>query len=217
MQRRIRLVIFDLDGTLTRVDSLWSYLHDAFGTWDKGRIAAQRYRKGEITYKEWAETDARCWAGVSLVTLSEVLGKIPYRTGVGTVFDHLKLKSVKTAIVSAGLSVLADKFAGELGADFAEANDLEVNDGALTGGIMVKVAVDEKAKIIREIAARTSIPINEVALVGDRANDLPLGDCLRIAFNPKDELAKERADVIIEDDDLSRILPYLDRELREAY
>jgi len=56
-----------------------------------------------------------------------------------------------------------------------------------------------------------------VALVGDRANDLPLGDCLRIAFNPKDELAKERADVIIEDDDLSRILPYLDRELREAH
>jgi phosphoserine phosphatase len=217
MRRTIRLVIFDLDGTLTPVDSLWSYLHDAFGTWDKGRIAAQRYRKGEISYKEWAETDAQCWAGVSLVTLSEVLGKIPYRTGVRTVFDHLKLKSVKTAIVSAGLSVLANKLAGELDADFAEANDLEVNDGALTGGIRVKVAVDEKAKIIREIAAKTSIPIGEVALVGDRANDLPLEDCLRIAFNPKDELTRERADVIIEDDDLSRILPYLDRELREAY
>jgi hypothetical protein len=33
--------------------------------------------------------------------------------------------------------------------------------------------------------------------------------CFKIAFDPKDELARKRADVIIEDDDLSRILPYL--------
>jgi phosphoserine phosphatase len=209
MRKTIRLVVFDLDGTLTPVDSLWKYLHDAFGTWEKGRIAAERYRKGEISYTDWAEADARCWTGVSLVTLSEVLGKIPYRNGVRTVVDHLKHNSVKTAIVSAGLSVLADKFARELNADFAEANDLEVNDGALTGGIRVKVSVTEKGKVIQEIAAKTRISMEEVALVGDRANDLPLDACLRIAFDPKDELAREKADVIIEDDDLSRILPYL--------
>ena len=209
MGRTIRLVVFDLDGTLTPVDSLWRYLHDAFGTWEKGRIAALRYRRGEISYTEWAEADARCWTGISLVTLSEVLEKIPYQNGVRIVFDHLKHNSVKTAIVSAGLSVLADKFARELNADFAEANDLEVNDGALTGRIRVKVSVTEKGKIVQEIAAKARIRIEEVALVGDRANDLPLDACLRIAFKPKDGLARERADVIIEDDDLSRILPFL--------
>ena len=209
MRRTIRLVVFDLDGTLTPVDSLWRYLHEAFGTWEKGRIAAERYRKGEISYTEWAEADARCWTGISLVALSEVIGKIPYRNGVRTVFYDLKHNSVKTAIVSAGLSVLADKFARELDADFAEANDLEVNDGALTGGVRVKVSVTEKGKVVQEIAAKTRISIEEVALVGDRANDLPLDACLRIAFDPKDGLARERADVIVEHDDLSRILPYL--------
>jgi len=207
--RRIRLVVFDLDGTLTPVDSLWRYLHDAFGTWERGRIAAQRYRKGEISYKDWAEADARCWTGISVDTLSDVLEKIPYRNGAREVFDHLRRNSVKTAIVSAGLSVLADKSARELEADFVAANDLEINDGALTGGIRVRVSVTEKGKIIREIAAKALVQVEEVAVVGDRANDLPLDDCLKIAFNPKDELARKKADVIIEDDDLSRILPYV--------
>lgn len=209
MHRRIRLVVFDLDGTLTPVDSLWKFLHDAFGTWAKGHVAAERYRKGEISYTEWAEADARCWAGVSIVALSEVLGKIPYRNGVRRVFEHLKRSSVKTAIVSAGLSILADKFAWELEADFVEANELEVNDGTLTGNIRVKVSVTEKGTVIQAIAEKAHVRVSEVAVVGDRANDLPIDDCLKIAFNPKDELARERADVIIEDDDLSRILPYL--------
>jgi len=209
MLRPIRLVVFDLDGTLTPVDSLWRYLHDAFGTWERGRIAAERYRKGEISYTEWAESDAQCWTGISVAALSEVLEKIPHRIGVGKVFDQLRRNSVKTAIVSAGLSVLADKSARELNADFVEANDLEVNDGVLTGGIRVRVSVTEKGKIIREIAAKALVKLEEVAVVGDRANDLPLDDCLKIAFKPKDELARKRADVIVEDDDLSRILSYL--------
>ena len=209
LARRIRLVVFDLDGTLTPVDSLWRYLHDAFGTWEKGRIAAQRYRNGEISYKEWAETDARCWAGIPLVTLSAFLEEIPIRKGARTVFTYLKNNSVKTAIVSAGLSILTDKLARELDADFAESNDLDINDGALTGGIRVKVAVAEKATIIQDIATRAGVYIEEVALVGDQANDLPIDSCLKIAFNPKDELARKKADIIVEDDDLGRILQFL--------
>lgn len=209
MPRQIRLAVFDLDGTLTPVDSLWRYLHDAFGTWEGGRISAQRYYNGEISYAEWAEADARCWTGISTVFLSEVLETIPYRDGVKQVFNRLRRSCVKTAIVSAGLSVLADKFAKELEADFMEANDLEVNNGILTGRIRVRVSVTEKGKIVREIAAKALVEIDEVAVIGDRANDLPLDDCLKIAFEPKDELAREKADVIIEDGDLSKILPFL--------
>lgn len=48
--------------------------------------------------------------------------------------------------------------------------------------------------------------------MGDSAYDLPLDDCLKIAYKPQDDLARSKADVIIEDDDLSRVLPYLDAE-----
>jgi phosphoserine phosphatase len=209
VNRNIRLVVFDLDGTLTPVDSLWRYLHEAFGTWDLGKMAAQKYRRGEITYKEWAETDAGYWAGAPLSEVKEILERIPYRRGAREVFQELKQRKVKTAILSAGLSLLAEKVASDLGADFAIANELQSNDGRLTGGIIVRVGVSDKKRIIEQLAAKLQVLLSEVALVGDRAFDLPHPECLRIAFKPKDDIARQEADFIVEDDDLSRILPYL--------
>lgn len=209
VSRKIRLVVFDLDGTLTPVDSLWRFLHEEFGTWNQGRLAAQNYRQGKISYKEWAETDAKYWAGASLSRINAALEQIPYRKGVREVFRTLQENNVKTAIISAGLSLLADKAAKELGADLALSNELETNDGRLTGEITVKVAVNDKSRIVEQVAARLSVPLYEVALVGDRAFDLSQPECLRIAFNPKDDVARRQADVVIEADDMSRILQYI--------
>ena len=203
------MVVFDLDGTLTSVDSLWRYLHEAFGTWSRGKDAANRYRVGEISYKEWAETDARLWAGVPVPKVVSILERIPYRCGAQDVFSELRRKGVKTVILSAGLSILADKAASDLGADLAFANELQTDDGRLTGEIDVKVAVNEKNEIIKRIASGLDIPLREVALVGDRGFDLANEECLRIAFMPKDEVAKDRADFIVEDEDLKAILQYL--------
>lgn len=209
MTRNIRLVIFDLDGTLTPIESLWRYLHDSLGTWEKGRVASMRYEQGELSYKEWAELDAACWAGTSIEKMSRILENIPYHRGVETVFRCLRERGLKTAIVSAGLSLLAEKAAKDLGADMAVSNELHMNDGALTGEITVKVAVREKGQVMQQIADQLMIPLSEVALVGDQVFDLPHSECLRIAFKPKDDRARQNADFVIEDADLTRILQYL--------
>jgi phosphoserine phosphatase len=206
--RNIRLVVFDLDGTLTPVDSLWQYLHQAFGTWDRGKVAARKYRRGEISYKQWAETDAGCWAGMSLSEVDRVIEDIPYREGAKEVFQELKKRDVKTAIVSAGLSLLANRAATDLRADCVFSNELEANDGHLTGRIKVKVAVNNKREIIEQIAGQLGLSLQQVALVGDRAFDLSHPDCLKIAFKPKDAIARREADVVVEDS-LPRILQYL--------
>jgi phosphoserine phosphatase len=209
VSRLIRLVVFDLDGTLTTVDSLWRYLHDALGTWEQGRATAQRYENGEISYKEWAETDARFWAGASLPSVKRIISEIPYREGAEEVFSDLKKRGVKIVILSAGLSLLAEKIASNLGADLAIANELRTNDGRLTGEIDVKVAVNNKEQIVRQVVSRFSIPLREVALVGDRGLDLANKECLKIAFFPKDEQARREANHIVEDGDLRAILQYL--------
>jgi phosphoserine phosphatase len=203
------LVVFDLDGTLTPVESLWEYLHEEFGTWDQGKIAAQKYKRGEISYKEWAEADANCWSGAPVSRITKVLEQIPYRQGVRAVFLSLKERNVKTAIISAGLSLLADKASTDLGADFALSNELQTNDGHLTGKITVKVAVNEKKQIVEELATKLGLALDEVALIGDQAFDLAQPECFRIAFKPKNDLARQQANVVIDDDDLSRILQYL--------
>jgi len=116
---------------------------------------------------------------------------------------------VKTAILSAGLTILADKALRDLKADFALANELRTNDGHLTGEIVVKVAVDNKVAMIDEIAGVFNVPLHEVALVGDRYFDLSKPECLKIAYKPKDDIAKQTADVIVLDDDMRTILQYL--------
>jgi phosphoserine phosphatase len=138
-----------------------------------------------------------------------ILEQIPYQKGAREVFEELKRRQVKLAIVSAGLSVLTDRVATELGADVAFSNQLETRDGRLTGGITVKVAVNNKKEIIEQIATQFNIPLKEVALVGDRAFDLSHTDCLRIAFKPKDEVARREANVVVSANDLTRILQYL--------
>jgi phosphoserine phosphatase len=209
VNRPIRLVIFDLDGTLTKIDSLWGRLHDEFGTWDRGKVASERYWRGEISYTEWAETDARSWAGVSLSEIRRILDGIEYTTGAKEVFEQLHTRHIKTAILSAGLTILADKAAKDLNADFALANELGTNDGHLTGEITVKVAVNNKNEMIEEIATDFNVKLREVALVGDRNFDLSQPECFKIAFKPKDDLARQNADAVVVDDDLRKILQYL--------
>lgn len=208
MTRNIRLAIFDLDGTLTPVDSLWRHLHEAFGTWDRGKVASLKYKRGQISYQEWAETDAKCWAGVQLSQIREILERIPYREGAKELFDELKRRQVRIAILSAGLSLLADKAARDLGADAAFSNELETNYGCLTGRIKVKVAVNNKKQAIEQIATELRIPLEEVALIGDQAFDLSHSQCLRIAFKPKNPHARREADFVVEDH-LSGVLQYI--------
>jgi phosphoserine phosphatase len=203
------MVVFDLDGTLTPVDSLWRYLHDAFGTWSQAKVAAQKYRMGEISYKTWAETDTRYWAGTPLTQMKSILEGIPYREGVREVFNELRQREVKTVILSAGLSLLAEKAAKELGADLSIANELRTDNGRLTGEVVVKVAVNSKEEIIERLASQLNVSLQDVALVGDRAFDLSNEECLKIAYKPKDEVARREADFVVEDDDMRAILQYL--------
>lgn len=209
MNRNIRLVIFDLDGTLTPVESLWQYLHENFGTWEQGKATALKYERGEISYKQWAESDAGYWIGVSLSKITKVLDEIPYRKGAREVFEELRRRQIRTAIVSAGLSFLTDKIAKEFEADAAVSNELEANDGVLTGRIKVRVAVNNKREIIEQIASSFRVALQEVALVGDQAFDLSQPACLKIAFKPKNDIARRQADFVVEDDDLTQVLQYL--------
>ncbi|HXZ89875.1 MAG TPA: HAD-IB family phosphatase [Candidatus Dormibacteraeota bacterium] len=207
--RRPRMVVFDLDGTLTPVDSLWRYLHDAFGTWGQAKDAAQKYRKGEISYKTWAERDAHYWAGAPLTQMKSILEAIPYREGAREVFCELRRREVKTVILSAGLSLLAEKAAKDLGADLSIANELRTDKGHLTGEVVVKVAVNNKQEIVERLASRLNVPLQDVALVGDRAFDLSSEQCLKIAYKPKDDVARREADFVVEDEDMRAILQYL--------
>lgn len=182
---KIKLVVFDLDGTLTNVDSLWSHVHMRLGTMGKARESAALYQAGRITYEEWAKADASLWRGVPLEKFLSILDEVQYIHGAREVIKTLKDGGTLVGIVSAGLSLLADRAKKELGADFALANDLLVRDGRLTGDVRVRVSLSNKPDVIRDMVWMLGVDMEHCAVVGDNPSDIPYDAGLKIGFNPK--------------------------------
>ena len=126
-----KIVVFDVDGTLTRVESSWEYLHRQLGTWSRGKQYRAQFFHGNIKYERWAALDVALWKGVSIEKIHHILYTIPITEGVEETVETLKKKGFKVVLLSAGLSVLTDRMKKEMNVNDTLANELIVKDGKL--------------------------------------------------------------------------------------
>ena len=117
----------------------------------------------------------------------------------------LKRLGYETAVVSGGFTQVIGPLVSELGIDHLAANNLEMRDGVLTGGLVGPV-VDRvgKAEALIRFAAAAGVPQERTIAVGDGANDLDMlaAAGLGIAFNAK-PMVRQAADTALS-------VPYLD-------
>jgi phosphoserine phosphatase len=129
----------------------------------------------------------------------------------------LKRLGFRTAVISGGFKFFTDRLKEDLDLDYAYANQLEIVDGVVTGGLVGPI-VDgaRKAHLLEEIARQEGITLDQVIAIGDGANDLPmLGKAgLGIAFNAKARV-REQADTHISQQSLDSILYLLGLSERE--
>ncbi|MGS0756078.1 HAD family hydrolase [Roseateles sp. GG27B] len=105
--------------------------------------------------------------------------------------------------------------AAELGMDFVRSNELELQDGALTGGLLMQAwgeicDGEEKRRMLLECCAEIGCTPAQAIAVGDGANDLPMMKAagLSVAFHAK-PLVREQAMVAINSGGLDRLLDLL--------
>ncbi|MGY5871215.1 MAG: HAD family phosphatase [Candidatus Thorarchaeota archaeon] len=207
----IRLVVFDVDGTLTQHSSVWWRLHELFGTTKEGRIYFDQYFAGEINYEQWADYDAALWTNKPVSKVMEVVAATKLVSGVRETISTLKDHGIKTAILSGGLDIMANDIAKRAGIEYVLTNKLGIKDDILTGTVDNIVGWAEKAEHIHTILDHFDITLEETAFVGDGRNDMSVLSVagFSIAFNPEDQEVADSAQVVIRENDLRAILPHI--------
>jgi len=210
MEEPIEIVVFDMDGVLVDIESSWSCVHNAFKVGKNDNLS--RYLKGDIDFRELMRRDISLWGHVKLSAVEGILGAIPIMKGAKETMSELRRAGCGTAIISAGISVLADRLKRVLGIDYSLANRLVVDEnGVLTGEGEDEVPLLEKARVIERFASEQRIGLDNLAAVGDSRYDIPVFEEVRlgIAFNSSGKEVKQKADVVVDGKDLRGILPHI--------
>jgi phosphoserine phosphatase len=183
---RFSLAAFDFDGTLTVGETSWQMLHSAFGTKQVSKQNQELFKKGKISYAEWAKMDVALWKGKTFEECLRISRNMRLVPGSVKLFKTLRNRGVTTAIVSAGLNIFVDNAQKTLHADYVYCNKLVTRNGVLTGEIEVVVDYEKKEKIISELTSRLGFSRNRVVVIGDGDSDLAMFKAAghSVAFNP---------------------------------
>ena len=204
LRRGRRLVVMDVDSTLVRGEVI-EMLAEHAGCLEEVADVTERAMRGELDFEESLRERVKLLEGLPASVLDDVYDAIELSPGARTLVRTLKRLGYRFAIVSGGFSQITDRLAADLDIDLAEANELEIVDGHLTGRVVGRV-VDRarKAEVLREFAAALGVPERATVAIGDGANDLDMLSAagLGVAFNAK-PVVREAADTSVN-------VPYLD-------
>lgn len=186
-RRHRRLVVFDMDSTLIEAEVIDELAREA-GVGDQVARITEAAMRGELDFSQSFKRRLALLEGLSEDVLAGVAARLRLTEGAETLIGTLKRLGYKTAIVSGGFEYFGSAIQRQLGIDYLHANRLEIVNGRVTGRVTGDV-VDgpRKAALLRALAARENINLEQVVAVGDGANDLPMLNIagLGIAFRAK--------------------------------
>ena len=216
-RRTRRLVCFDMDSTLIEAEVI-DELAKAAGVGDQVIAITEAAMRGELDFTASFAKRLALLKGLDESVLQQVAKDLPLSEGVEQLIHTLNRYGFKTAILSGGFNYFGNYLKDKLGFDYVYANELEIEDGKVTGRV-VGTVVDgkRKAELLQEIATKEGIDLQQVIAVGDGANDLPMLNTagLGIAFRAK-PIVKKEADHAISTlglDGILYLMGYRDREL----
>jgi len=205
-----------MDGTLLKERSIFIFAQKKDFMDDLKKLI---YDSDKEFYQKSIEI-AKSLKGMDSKELLEIFREIPLNKHVQQVIHEIKKKDIKTAIVTDSYQFLADDLKDRLAIDYAFANNLILDEGIVTGELIIhnkelkrefignKIYSICKSCVLKQLCEQFNISTDEVMAVGDGKVDICMikKAGLGIAFNAPEEVQKH-ADISI--DDMSMILNYI--------
>lgn len=209
MNKKIKLVVFDLDETLTVGPTIWELVHKINGSWQSRGLPYWRsFCRKIFGYDAFIRKDVACWRGLPLARVRRAIRQIRYVPDLRKTIQALKRRKIKTAIVSSSLEIFARHVSKKFGLDHVLANPIGIKNGKLTGQVRLKVPGRGKGRCAKRLRKKLGLKRSEVLAVGDSRYDLPLfkqaGLC--VTFTDARPAVKKAANLVISKKNLSRLL-----------
>ncbi len=195
IRRNKRLICFDMDSTLIQAEVIVELSRYA-GVEAQVEEITESAMRGEIDFNESFIKRVSLLKGIDESVMQEIAANLPITEGAERLVRNLRRFGYKTAILSGGFTYFGKFLQEKLGFDYVYANELEIENGKLTGRHLGEIVNGErKAELMKQIAQKEGIHLQQVIAVGDGANDLPMINLagLGIAFHAK-PLVQENAD-----------------------
>ncbi|MEN9472683.1 MAG: phosphoserine phosphatase SerB [Pseudomonadota bacterium] len=208
-----RLIAFDMDSTLINIECV-DEIADAAGRKAEVSAITEAAMRGEITdFKDSLRRRVALLQGVTVADMEAVYReRLRLNPGAEQLMQACRAAGLKTLLVSGGFTFFADRVRAHLGMDFARSNQLEVDNGVLTGRLVDQSWGDicdgaEKRRTVLELASLLGIAPTQCIAVGDGANDLPMMGAvgLSVAYHAKPAV-REKANIAINEGGLDRLL-----------
>ncbi len=177
ISKRIRLVAFDLDGTLIRGDTVCEVLAGGLGLLERMRELERNTSPFDAAAVKTAREEMATWYGESTIddlTSHLVLAKLA--PGAIEGINLLKSNGIVPAIVSMTWEFAVEWFATRLGVDYFAGTRL------LPGGLICHFWPHDKPIWLRTITERLGFGLDAVAAVGDSTGDVPMLETVGYPF-----------------------------------
>jgi phosphoserine phosphatase len=189
--RRKRVFVADLESTVIENEML-DELADFVGLRVHVAEITRRAMNAELDFAAALTERVALLKGLPAAVLDEAASRIRLMPGARALLATLRTAGVRTALVSGGFTVFADRIGAELGFEQIVANRLDIADGRITGTVAAPIMTREtKRDTLLRLAQQSGVPLAATLAIGDGANDLAMLQeaGLGVAFHAKPAVA----------------------------